>query len=290
MIELSIIIVNYNTFSLTNACIASIYQHTIGVNFEIILVDNCSNDVDPATFKKLFPKIKLIQNPANVGFAKANNIGLANTEGRIVLLLNSDTELFDNSITKAYMMLRQARGFDVITGKLIYPDGTLQYQCSRFPSILLQLVELFRIQKLLVKVTREKLMLGGFFDHLRPVRPDWIWGTFFMFHKRILNSFPDQKFTETYFMYQEDLEWCHFIKIKGYHIAYDPSISIIHHFGSSNKSSGQRQAWLQENLRDFVKRYYGDFFTILYFALVKLNQNVNRILGSENKAKDSPTL
>lgn len=240
MVELSIIIVNYNTFSFTKSCLASVYEYTRDVNFEVVVVDNCSTDEDASMFKKIFPQIKLIQNSTNIGFAKANNVGLKYSEGKVVLLLNSDTKLFDNSIGNAYHLLLKSPEVDVITGKLMYPDGSLQYQCGRFPSILLQLVELFRIQKLLKKKRREELLLGGFFDHARIVFPDWIWGTFFMFNVRILEAFPENKLTETYFMYQEDLEWCYYIKQYGFKIAYNPSISIIHCFGSSTLSSKEK--------------------------------------------------
>jgi GT2 family glycosyltransferase len=281
MVELSIIIVNYNTFSLTAACIASVYQHTRDLNFEIVVVDNCSVDEDASQFKALFPQIKLIVNSENLGFAKANNIGLKYSEGDMVLLLNSDTLLFDNSIGNAYQKLRNATDYDVITGKLLYPDGALQYQCGRFPSILLQCVELFRIQKLLPTKTREHLLLGGFFDHLSPAKPDWIWGAFFMFHTKILTAFPKGILPETYFMYQEDLEWCYLLRKGGYQIRYDPTIGVIHYFGGSIKSSGAyRQMWLRTNFRDFVKRYYGLLFSVIYFALMKLNHDVNDFIKS----------
>ena len=90
MIDLSIIIVNYNTFEFTKKCINSIYQNTYGVIFEIILIDNASSDGSQNLLKNEFPQITFILNNENLGFAKANNQGIAISEGRHILLLNSD--------------------------------------------------------------------------------------------------------------------------------------------------------------------------------------------------------
>jgi GT2 family glycosyltransferase len=279
MVDLSIIIINYNTFDLTMKCISSIYKYTSGLSFEIILVDNKSTECDPQKFAEQFTNIKLIQNNKNAGFARGNNIGISSSIGNAILLLNSDTELVDNSIFYAFQELinEQSRKIGVVTGKLLYPDGSLQHQCGRFPSIYLQLIELFRIQKILPKRVREDLLLGGFFDHTRPIFPDWIWGTFFMFNREILNSFPEKKLTETYFMYQEDLEWCYLINKRGFKILYDPSICVIHHFGSSSSSNSEiKLKWLNENLADFILRYYGKFFLIFYSFLQKTNRSIGQ--------------
>ena len=170
----------------------------------------------------------------------------------------------------------------MVTGKLIYPDGRTQYQCGRFPSISLQLIELFRLQKLLSKEQRGSLLLGGFFNHERPVSPDWIWGTFFMFKKNILDYFPDKKLTETYFMYQEDLEWCFYVKKAGFKIYYDPAIKVIHHFSSSSRTQElvtRKDLLLENNYRDFLKRHYGIAYTGVFLALLKINKKIHAMLG-----------
>ena len=92
-IELSVIIINYNTFALTNKCIETIYQFTKGVEFEIILVDNASAECDADLFKKNFPDITLIKSTTNLGFSGGNNLGIQQASGEYILLLNSDIEL-----------------------------------------------------------------------------------------------------------------------------------------------------------------------------------------------------
>ncbi|MCU0418234.1 MAG: glycosyltransferase family 2 protein [Cyclobacteriaceae bacterium] len=279
MIEVSIIIVNYNTYALTCACLESIYRHTTGVSFEVILVDNASTECPAEAFTQRFPSVILLKSQSNEGFAKGNNRGLAAAQGGTLLLLNSDTELIDNAIGHAHQLLRhkQREGVAVVTGKLVYPSGEVQPQCGRFPSLSLQLAELFRLQKLLSKHARGRWLLGGFFDHLSPVYPDWIWGTFFCFSSDLLKIFPGRKLPETYFMYQEDLEWCYQLHKHGRKIYYDPRIVVIHHFSGSatnQQLNEQKNKLLRDNLHHFMVRTYGRVYTFLFECLGALNKAI----------------
>ncbi len=270
--ELSIILINYNTSAFTIKCIRSIYKFTQKLRFEIILVDNASTEIEPTSFTDLFPDVKLIQNSTNEGFARGNNRGIQQATGDVILLLNNDTELRDDSIERAYQVLKEKSEISVVTGKLLYEDGRVQHQCGRFPSVTLQLIELFRIQKILPKRVRENLLLGGFFDHNRPVFPDWIWGTFFMFNRNVLNVFPEGKLSETYFMYMEDMEWCYRIRKSGLKVFYDPSISIVHYSRASSSSffGARLNPLIFENFKHLLSRERGWVYATLYFFLGKL--------------------
>lgn len=270
--ELSIIIINYNTSAFTIKCIESIYQFTRNLKFEIILVDNASMENDPIQFLERFPEIILVRNLTNEGFAKGNNRGIQKATGEVILLLNNDTEIRDNSIGRAYQILMEKRDISVVTGKLIFADGEIQHQCGRFPSVALQLIELFRVQKILPKRVRENLFLGGFFDHGRPVFPDWVWGTFFMFNRNVLNVFPEGKLSETYFMYMEDMEWCYRIRKSGLKVFYDPSISIVHYSRASSSSffGARLNPLIFENFKHLLSRERGWVYATLYFFLGKL--------------------
>src|SRR3990167_10274907 len=98
--ELSVIIINWNTKTLLKDCLNSIYKFTKEINFELIVVDNGSKDGSQAMVKKKFPQVKLILNKANLGFTKANNQGIKVAKGKYVLLLNSDAYLIENSFRK----------------------------------------------------------------------------------------------------------------------------------------------------------------------------------------------
>jgi GT2 family glycosyltransferase len=153
--QLSIIIINYNTFELTCKCIASLREKLIGVDYEIILVDNASVECDPDLFIEKFPFIKLIKSTVNTGFTGGNNAGVEKATGDYLLLLNSDTELINNApkICQDYIMAHPEVG--MVTSQLIYPDGKIQYNCRRFRTITWELLEVFPFYKLLPKEKRE---------------------------------------------------------------------------------------------------------------------------------------
>jgi len=230
-------------------------QYTQGVSYEIILVDNASAECDADLFLKEFPTIKLIKSKENTGFTGGNNLGIKYTSAPYILLLNSDTELTEDSISKCHDIIKQDNSIGVITCKLVSPNGGVQKQCLRFPSIKLALIEMFRLHKFIPQPKRGILMSGGFFDHLSSIYVDSVWGTFFMFPSTVLERFPDKKLPGDFFMYSEDLEWCYAIKKMDYKIFYCASTSIIHYFGASSKSSVMH--FKHKNEYNFVVGNYG---------------------------------
>ena len=96
--DVSIIIVNYNTRDLTLQCLRSVYEKTKNLEFEMIVVDNASSDDSVESIKKQFPQVRVVESSENLGFGRANNLGLGIATGRNILFLNSDTELVNNAI------------------------------------------------------------------------------------------------------------------------------------------------------------------------------------------------
>src|SRR5258705_744475 len=125
MIDLSVIIINYNTFDLTCNCIFSVTEHTKNIRYEIILVDNASTECDAGLFVKKFPQVKLIKNPVNSGFAKGNNLGIDRAGGNYILLLNSDTVFKNNAAEIVFDFLKHNESYGIGTAQLQYPDGTI---------------------------------------------------------------------------------------------------------------------------------------------------------------------
>jgi GT2 family glycosyltransferase len=163
--QLSIIIINYNTFQLTCNCIRSIKEKLVDLSYEIILVDNDSSECDPNLFLKQFPDTRLIISAENTGFTGGNNIGITKAKGEYILLLNSDTELINNAPKICYDYMQQHPEVGMTTAQLSYPDGKLQYNCRRFRTISWELLEIFPLYLFLPKRKREALMLHRYFDH-----------------------------------------------------------------------------------------------------------------------------
>ena len=183
--QLSIIIINYNTFQLTCNCIRSIKEKVYDLDYEIILVDNDSSERDPNLFSQNFPDIKLIISAENTGFAGGNNIGISRAKGDYILLLNSDTELLNNAPKICYDHMMQHPDVGITTAQLTYPDGRIQHNCRRFRTIGWELLQIFPLFFFLPKKKREALMLHHYFDHKRMMNCDWVWGTFMLFPKKI---------------------------------------------------------------------------------------------------------
>ncbi|MBC7889821.1 MAG: glycosyltransferase family 2 protein [Ferruginibacter sp.] len=280
--QLSVIIINYNTFSLTSKCIASIHEKLTGVEYEIVLVDNASAECDPHLFTQQFPDIKLIISKINTGFAGGNNLGILHASGDYILLLNSDTELINNAPKICLDHLRANKDTGIATCQLIYPDGTIQFNCRRFRTISWELLEIFPLYKLLPKAKKEALMLHRYFDHQRFANCDWVWGTFMLFPKTILQQLPQKKLPEDFFMYCEDVLWCWEFKRLGYQVHFLPQAKLMHiHKGSANKDKLKKIRLISiKNHGKFMKKFYPDFRWYIFAMIYYTKQYSALLLGN----------
>jgi len=270
MAMVSIIIINYNTFTLTSNCIRSITEHTRHSSYEIILVDNASTECNAGDFLREFPFITLIRSDKNGGFAYGNNLGIEKATGDYILLLNSDTVLKEDSITKSIEYFKQQKKGGVLGCRMTYPNGKVQYTARRFRSISWELLDLFRfIPWLMPFQLRAKKMLGKYFRHDADLECDWINGAFFLFHRNILEEMQGKKLDDRFFMYGEDQLWCEQIKNLGYQIFFYSGTTIIHINSGSTDLSKQlqlRKTMMKHEL-EIMKLRKG---TGLYYFIFKL--------------------
>jgi GT2 family glycosyltransferase len=282
IVMVSVVIINFNTFQLTCNCISSVFQHTSGVPFEIILVDNASTECDPRRFKEQFPSIKLIQSPINEGFAKGNNLGIAEAEGEVVLLLNSDTYFTENSIKKSadYVLANPQTG--VLGCRMTYPNGLIQYTARKFRSIWWELLDSVRFLLYLVPYRyRAKIMLGKYFRCDIDMECDWVNGAFFMFRKELLLAFPGKKLDDTFFMYGEDQLWCWQIKYLGYKVIFFAGTSIVHISNASTQLSKRlqlRRLMLQRELSIMQMRKQRTLYYYLFAILYSTKENIRYLI------------
>lgn len=246
----SVIIINYNTFRMTSDCIRSIYQYTKGTPFEIILVDNASTERDPKEFLREFPQITLVESKTNGGFARGNNLGIEKANGKYILLLNSDTLLTEDSISKTVAYLKDHAEVGVVGCRQIFPDGQVQFSARRFRSISWELLDLFRfIIYSMSYQRRSRLMLGQFFKHDESLEADWVNGAYFLLPMAVIKQFPGHKLDERFFMYGEDVLWCEQIKNLGYKIFFQAETTIVH------ISSGSTDLTKQLRLRKVMVKH-----------------------------------
>lgn len=281
--EVSVIIINYNTYELTCQCIHSVLAKTQGVSYEIILVDNGSDEKITKPFDEMFPDVKYIKSKKNLGFAGGNNLGIKNATCSTILLLNSDTELINDAISIAFKKLSENTNIGVVSGKLLGYDGTVQKQCNRKECIKLALIELFRLHKLLSKEKRGKLLQGSYFDYETSLYTDKVWGTFFMFRKSLLSQFPEKKLHDNYFMYGEDVQWCYYIRYKlNKQIFYYPKAKIYHLGGGSMFNENKLNIQLRNRYTTLLTYHSKNYLRIL--GIIKWLQNkIEELKQVENK-------
>lgn len=226
---LSIVIVSWNTRDILADCLTSIFQHTQVLNFEVIVVDNASADCTVEMLKSDFPQVKVFTNDSNLGFARACNQGMRASEGRLILLLNSDTFVRDDVIVGMtdYMLSRPE--VSMAGCQLRYPDGRIQHSAYRSLSIWRSLFEDLWLYKLVSSPRREEMLLGGYWHNDREMESDWLAGAFMMLRRDLFEGVGG--FSEDFFMYGEDSEWCMRIRRAGHRIFYNPD-GVVYHIGS----------------------------------------------------------
>ena len=280
--DLSIIIINYNTFELTSNCIRSIYEKVDDIKYEIILVDNASTEKDPEAFKKLFPDILLIKSDRNLGFAKGNNLGILQAKGKYILLLNSDCELMNNAPHVCFKYMEENPDCGISTVRLQYPNGKLQHNCRKFRTISWELLEIIPLYKLYAQKKREEMMLHHYFKHDRKIDCDWVWGTFMFFRADIIQKLPNKKLAEDFFMYCEDVLWCWQIKQLGFNITFLPEGNVIHVHKGSNKGNAEKvRKTVINNHITFMKKIYPDWRWYIFKLIYITKQKAISILSKD---------
>lgn len=230
--DLSIIIVNYKSKEKLNRCLNSIITADLGnLNYEIILVDNNSGDDLSDLLSLLGEKInlKLINSPKNLGMGGGNNLGIRAASGEYILILNPDTTVKDNAIIVLCNYLKNNKNVALVGPKLLYPDGSLQSSCSRFPVFFIPVLRRTFLGNYFKK-TRDSFTMDDF-DHNSIKEVDWLMGSCLLFRKEIAlgdGKFFKPLFDERYFMYFEDIDLCRQIWANGFKVIYNPDAIFIH--------------------------------------------------------------
>ncbi|MBP1991130.1 glycosyltransferase family 2 protein [Paenibacillus eucommiae] len=266
--DLSILIVNYNTQELTLACLHSIYNSNTEYSYEIILIDNASKDDSVTEFKKQFPAAKIIANNENVGFAKANNQGMRAAEGRYVLLLNSDTVIKPDTLDIMLRFMDDHPNIGASGCKLVLPDGTLDKACKRgFPTPSASFYYAFGFSKLFPRNPRFNQYQLGYLDPDQEYPVDCLVGAFMLVRREAIDQVG--MLDEEFFMYGEDIDWCYRIKQNGWGIYYYPRTSIVHHKGASSRRKPYKIIYeFHRAMYLFHQKHYRNKYPMLVNGLV----------------------
>jgi GT2 family glycosyltransferase len=236
--DLSITICSWNTHEDLRACLCSLEAVRDEARFEVIVVDNNSEDGSPDMVARSFPWVRLERMSRNLGFTGGHNHALAIRQGRHALLLNSDTVVHPGALATIMAYAKDHPNVGMIGPKLLNPDGSLQLSCRRFPNPLAALFRNTPIGKMFPnnRFTREYLMTD--WDHREPREVDWVSGAAFLVREEVMEKIGF--FDPEYFMFCEDVDWCFRAWEAGFTVVYLPSAVITHAIGRSTDKAPNR--------------------------------------------------
>lgn len=271
-IDLSIIIVNFNTSEVLNSCLRSIYQGQLNKsNFEIIVVDNNSKDDSVRLIPKTYPEVILINNKKNEGFATANNQAVKKISGDFILFLNPDTQLNEDTLPTMLNFMKENSDVGVATCRVNLVSGNIDDACHRgFPTPWNAFCHFSGLSTIF---PASKIFNGyhlGYSDLNKIHEIDSCAGAFMMVRKKVGDQI--DWFDEDYFWYGEDLDFCYRVKKNKWKIMFVPDVTIIHYKGvssgikkhSRNLSLADRKIQLVstkarfEVMRIFYEKHYQD--------------------------------
>ena len=268
MLDLSIIIVNYNTCDLLRDCLTSVYSSKGEFTFEVIVIDNASPDNSAAMVSTEFPRARLIVSPKNGGFAYANNLGLksagfaedgtpAATAPRYVLLLNPDTTLPPTTLVDMIRFMDSQPNVGGAGPKLVRLDGSLDLACRRsFPTPEISFYRMVGLSRLFPKSRRFGRYNMTFVDPDQTLEVDAVVGAFMIVRREAIAQ--AGLLDETYFMYGEDLDWAYQIKAHGWKIFYNPKIRVTHVKRAASRTNPKAQIEFYRAMDIFYRKYYAN--------------------------------
>lgn len=263
--DLSIIIVNYNTRNLLRNCLRSVYSSQGDFQYEVIVVDNGSPDDSVEMVRREFPQAKVIACETNHGYAYANNLGLRQAQGRYLLLLNPDTVLPATALQGMLDFMDEHADAGVAGPKLVLADGSLDLACRRsFPTLDVAFYRLVGLSKRYPHSPRYNRYNLGYLDPDQVSEVDSVVGAFMCIRREALDQ--AGLLDERFFMYAEDLDLCYRIKVNhGWKVYYNPAVVVTHYKAQSTRKrfvpmtiEFYRAMWL------FHKKHYAQrtFFLI----------------------------
>ncbi len=225
-IDLSIIILNFRSAGLVKQCLKGLTNHITNLNYEVIVVDNNSGD-NLKNLVNLYPAVKFIFLPHNKGFAAGNNVGIKNSQGDLILILNPDIAVLTGSIEKMVDYLSTHNSVGMVVPQLLNPDKTIQSSVMRFPKWWLPILRRTFFGKLNWSQKWLDWYLYKDWNHLNQQTIDWALGACLLVKRTAVDQVG--LFDERYFLYVEDTDWCRRFWEHNWEIVYLPEAKMVHY-------------------------------------------------------------
>ncbi|MEZ0537120.1 glycosyltransferase family 2 protein [Caldicellulosiruptoraceae bacterium PP1] len=292
--DLSIIIVNYNTINLLRDTLKSIFENPPKkYSFEVIVVDNNSQDKSPDMVENEFKNALLIRNKSNDGFSVANNIGIKKAQGKYILLLNSDTQILKDTLDKCLDFMEQENNkkIGILGCKVLLTNGKLDIACRRgFPTPKNSFFKIFGLSKLFPK---NRFFAGynlTYLDENKSYEVDSVVGAFMLIRKEVIEEIG--LLDEDFFMFGEDIDYCFRAKKNNWKVYYFADAVIYHHKKGSGRTNPKVISAFYDSMWIFYKKHYIDEYpktvaVLIYIAVksIKYLKLLSAKLKSKRKGK-----
>ena len=266
MLDLGVIILNWNTCDLLRRCLQTVFASQGEFNYKVIVVDNASTDGSPEMVAREFPQVELIVNPVNTGYPAGNNIGLralgfhdkgdVKTDApRYALLLNPDTEVPPDALYAMVELMDTRPEIGAAGPKLVLPDGSLDKACRRgFPTPMVSLYHFLGLGKLFPKSPRFARYNMTFLDPDQEAEVDSVVGAFMIVRREAIES--AGLLDETFFRYGEDIDWAYRIQKSGWKIVYHPQVTVKHVKRAASRQSQRAKFEFWRAMLIFYRKHY----------------------------------
>jgi len=265
--QLSVIIVNYNTGSLLERCLSSLFGNTSGLAVEVFVVDNASSDDSLKGVSRFHDRLKLISNQENLGFARGCNMGFRQSCGDYVLFLNPDTEIKAEALTKMVSFIEANKEASFLVPKIYLPNGEFQ-ESSIGPFPTLFHVILFRSSLATLFPSLKRFLFRRYLKPEGTFEVDWATGACLLCRRELLEKL--KGFDEDFFMYYEDVELCYRARKMGAKVYFYHGAEIIHHQGSSCQERQMMDPIFHQSLYCLFKKSRGLPYALASMATVVL--------------------
>lgn len=267
-LDLEIVIVSWNVADLLEDCLSSIYGasgvhldangvlHLGSYTAKVHVIDNASSDGSPQMVRERFPTVHLVASSENLGFARGNNLVLRRCRATYVLLLNPDTRIVDDALTKMLDYMEHHPDVGVMGPQLRYGDGSLQSSRRRFPTFMTALMESTLLQQWFPenRWAQKYYVQDVPADRVQDV--DWVTGACMLVRRDAVRTVG--LLDETFFMYSEELDWCRRIVDAGWRVVFFPRAVVVHYEGqSSDQVVAERDIYFQRSKVLYFRKHHG---------------------------------
>ena len=283
--DLSIVIVNWNTKKYLAACLGSIETNPPGCESEVIVIDNASTDGSAQMVRDCFEGLKLIENEANLGYAEGNNRGIRESSGEHVLLLNPDTEVKPGSLDALVNFAREHPDAAAVGCRLISPDGKVQQSVRGFPDPVGVLFEYTRLSRIFPKSRLFGRYRMTYFRYTREAEVDQPMGSCLLVSRKAIDDVG--RFDEDFPIFFNEVDWLYRAKQAGWKVYFTPDAEVLHHGGAGTGQvkpevtmESHRALW-----KFYEKHYKGRIPKPIYW-LIGAAISINSLFASRLKSVD----